>query len=699
MRRLPVVGEGAGRAVSAARPDPPVRGDRLLELGDNFFRRLDRLIERVLPPRWNPIAQSGAIANTTFLIAAITGVALLLWYSPSVHKAYSSLEAMRAAPLTAQLMRSLHRYSSDACIGFVVVHALRLTFARRFGGARWLAWVTGMFLLGVLWFVGWLGYWLVWDERARQVALGTAQMLDRVPVFADPLSRSFLTDGSINSLLFFMVFFFHMLIPLGMAIPLWLHITRLNRPRFLADRAMTMWILAALVVLSLVLPAQSAAPARMTVVPTGFSLDAWYLLPLLVTDRLGGVGLWAIMLLGGVVLFLVPWWVARGRAPAAVVDPSKCNACRNCYVDCPYNAIAMVPRSDGKHFPEEARVDPDKCVGCGICAGSCDSAGVGLPMVSAPEARARMDRWIDRVLAEGGEPRVAFLCASSAGAGLVVDAASGECSALPGYSVMAVACIGWVHMLTVERAIRHGAKGVLLVACAPSECTYREGTEWTAQRLRADRAPELRFDKVPAGTVLLLELDRTNPAALLAAAAAFARGEGAAAAPRRPRVLAGALGVTAALTALLGVGSVVRYGGPPHRGTELLVSFKHPGRAGENCRTISDAEQAKLPPHMRRAEICERGRAAVRLRVRVDGATVIDERYLPRGLSNDGNSIAIASAAVSAGVHLVSLQLGDTADPEEWTYREERTLTFPAGHRRVVLFDKMTGFSFHGGPP
>jgi len=66
---------------------------------------------------------------------------------------------------------------------------------------------AGALLVATLWLVGWLGYWLTWDERGKQVALGTARFLDALPVFADPLSRSFLADDTVNSLVFFIVFF------------------------------------------------------------------------------------------------------------------------------------------------------------------------------------------------------------------------------------------------------------------------------------------------------------------------------------------------------------------------------------------------------------------------------------------------------------------------------------------------------------
>ena len=465
-------------------------------------------MSRSLPEELDPFAQMGAIANTTFLVAIASGALMLFWYSTSVHLAWSSLERLRAHAPLGQLMRSLHRYSSDACLFFAWLHALRMLFARRFAGPRVLAWVTGGALVAMLWIVGWLGYWLVWDVRGQLVATGTARMLDALPIFADPPSRGFLTDGAVSSLLFFIVFFAHMLIPLPMGIALWLHITRLSRSRFLTRTPMTVAVVASLVALSLVAPALNASPARMTLTPGAFSADAWYLLPLYLTDRLSTGALWSVFLLGGLGFGAIPWVLARGKAPTASVEVAKCNACRNCYNDCPYQAIKMVPRSDGRGYDVEAQVDASQCVGCGICSGSCDSSAIELPWLHVADARRRMDAWIDAAVAERGDVHVAMVCAESAGAALTIDPETGRCDALPGYRIYRAPCIGHVHMLTVERALRHGAAGVLLGACGPGDCQYREGADWTAERLTGAREPALRKDKAPAEKVRLVHHDR-----------------------------------------------------------------------------------------------------------------------------------------------------------------------------------------------
>lgn len=668
--------------IAASSPEPPVLGEGLLRALERPFLAADRWIDRALPEDLNPLARTGAIANANFAIAVVTGCFLLLWYVPSVHQAWDSVNAMGAAPLTAGLMRSLHRYSSDACIFFLTLHALKLTFARRFGGARWLAWVTGVVSVGILWITGWTGYWLVWDEPARQVALVSAKALDVLPIFIDPLVRGFLYDDGVNSLLFFVVFFIHMLVPMAAVIGLWLHITRLARAKWLPTRAMWGWILGSLVVLSLVLPAGIEAPARMAVEPETFAMDWWYLAPLLLAERLSGGAAWGWLLLATVLIGTMPWTLARRRAEVAAVEEKRCNSCRKCESDCPYAAISMAPRTDGKDFEFVASVDPSLCVGCGICAGSCDSSGVGVSLAPMIELRRDLGSWFEA----GGDEGLAILCAEGAGGRLAVGA-EGACADLPGWRVLPVPCVGSVHPLVVEKALRGGATRVVLAACGPGDCRFREGAFWTELRMAGRREPTLRTDKVSTDAVRVLRL---GPAQDLAAAldgGVRTRGR------RFGPVVAASLWL--AVSGIVWALSVGPWWSALDESPQLVVSLKHPGQVGEDCRQLTEAEQAALPIHMRTTEECERRRADVRVQVDVDGARVLDAAYPPAGLWGDGNSIAIERLPVSAGTHTVAVRLADGLDPEAWGWTETATLEFEPRRRRILTFGRNDGFVWH----
>lgn len=226
----------------------PTRLDGFLRGCETLWLRTDRCIQRFLPAELNPLTQLGALANAAPGIAVVSGIILLLWYSPSVTQAHASLERPGTESWLGQWKRSIHRYSSDACLFLILLHA----------------------------------------------ALGVARLLDHLPLFAEPFSRSFLTDQTVPSLLFFLVFFAHMLAPLALGIGIWIHLMRVNRAQFLPRRRMTAWLTGSLMVISILVPATSAAPARMMVKSSGFTMDWWYLWPVAFTDRLGGGVLWVI---------------------------------------------------------------------------------------------------------------------------------------------------------------------------------------------------------------------------------------------------------------------------------------------------------------------------------------------------------------------------------------------------------------------
>jgi len=651
----------------------PVGILRQLEKG---FIYLDRVLARCVPNALNPMLHTGAIAVTALFVATLTGIALLIWYKPSVHLAYASLEAMSRSPLGSGLVRSLHRYSSDAAVLFGLIHAFRVFFERRFDGARWLAWVTG----------------------AIMIAVGSAKLLDVLPVFTDPLSRSFVTDEGVNSLLFFVVFFIHMIIPLAMVVVMWLHITRLARARYLTSRVMTIWVLALMLSICVAYPATNAAPAQMTAIAGRFTMDWWYLFPMPLIDRLGAGALWGLLIVGSAISLAIPWLLAGKRKQPASVVAARCNECRKCYTDCPYEAIEMIPRTDGndRHLTQASVID-SKCVACGICAGSCDTAGIGLGWFSSIEQRRLLESWLKRAELDGETVHVAFVCAESAGANLEIDPISGRCAELPGYRALRIPCAGWVQPLMIERVIRQGAGGVLVVSCPPAGCGYREGAEWERQRIDGLREPKLRIDKLEPGQVRLVGLDRTRKAELIRAAARFRGAEEPLRAPGGSRAMH-AVSATVLLIAcagILGLVSDLAYTVPAIDGSEFVVSLKHPGLASENCRDLTPEELASTPVHMRKQHICERTRPPVRLRVTIDGASALEASIAPSGIWKDGNSVAVERIPVALGEHRVSVAIGETADPDEWSFGDERTLTFTEKNRRVVVFDRVGGFDWH----
>jgi ferredoxin/coenzyme F420-reducing hydrogenase delta subunit len=689
----------AKSAATATTTAPAVRGESLLRPLENFWLWLDRLVERFLPSALNPFGQLGALVNTSLIIALVSGIALLIWYPPSVHQAYAALEKLRTDSWLGQWVRSLHRYSSDGCLFFILLHTARIVCQRRFSGARWLAWVAGIGMLALIWLIGWTGYWLVWDVRAQHAAIGTARFLDVLPIFAEPMSRSFLTNESVPSLLFFLIFFAHMLLPLAVGIGLWMHLMRVNRARLLTGKAMTWWIVGSLAVLSAVLPAISAAPAEMTVKVPKFTMDWWYLWPLQFTDRLGGGALWVLFLFTGLAVLSVPWWMAKRRQTpewTAAVELERCFGCTLCAKDCPFNAITMIPREDGKKFEVQSSVNADLCVGCGVCVGACDSQAINMPVLESRAVEQKLNSWIDSVKARGEKPFIAYCCDESAASFLRVTA-DGTSPDLPGYRIERVPCIGWVSAVMLERPLARGVEGILVIACGTTDPVARDGCQWFEQRLVGRRQPAFDCKKADASRIRLVHLDRTRRAELAKVADNFRANPTLGTVPplrRRMVPVVAALALVFMLGAITWLGSILPYRAPYSPEPELVVSFNHHGNIVAP-RKLTKEELDARQPQMRAQINVARERVPVRLRVQVDGQTVHEESYRAKGLSQDGPSIAVVRLPVTPGAHQVQVELNDSGKPDDWNQRWSQTVTFQDNHRRVILFDTAAGFSLY----
>jgi ferredoxin len=426
----------------------------------------------------------------------------------------------------------------------------------------------------------------------------------------------------------------------------------------------------------------------MQVPPQGFTMDWWYLAPLVLTDRLSGGAIWAITLVGGTFVLSMPWLFGLKRPAVATVVSSRCNACKKCYLDCPYDAIVMVPRTDDREYDSEAFVRAERCVGCGICAGSCDTSGVGLDWLSVVRHEKSFEVEVGQAIAGGDAPFVAYVCAESLAGGLDVDPESHTSAQLPGFKIQPVPCIGWVHPGAVERLGKKGTKGVLFLGCTQETCAYREGSEWERLRLSGERSPALR-ETQGARVAFLAVSGAQGWAGVARQAEAFRDGADVGAASETPKWkrVAGVAAVIVTLGIVTYVGSDFIYASPPRTQPNLLLSLTWPGKVTEDCRERTAEELEALPAHMRRAQECDRERSDVRVRIEVDGVEVLSKAYPPSGLFSDGRSVAVERIPVTAGARKVRIQVADTSEPDTWPYEDERDLEFELRSDHVVTFE------------
>jgi ferredoxin len=429
-----------------------------------LLARIDALANRIYTSRYNPLYHSGALTIGLLLVLLVTGLYLLLFYR--LGAPYDSVARMNGQVWTGRWIRGLHRFASDAAVVCAAVHALRMYAQRRTWGPRTLAWVSGLVLLGVIFVSGWTGYVLIWDAHGALLAAEGARLLDAVPLFSEPISRSFTGERELPTSFFFVNLFAHIALPLSIGALLWVHVARVARPVLLPARPVLWGTIGALTLAALLWPLQMAPPADMLTQPSQVPIDWFFGFWLPFTQRLPAGVVWLVGLaLAGVVL-AVPRLTRPVVTPLtapAVVNERTCTGCEQCVLDCPYDAISMVARTDGREGMV-ALVKPELCTACGICVGSCPPMAIGAPGATARD-----------VVIVGCDWSAARAEAERTGAKLFT-----------------LSCVGTLHSSTIELLLRGGAGGVLVAACREHDGRTREGVTWTRERLYEGRPADLK---------------------------------------------------------------------------------------------------------------------------------------------------------------------------------------------------------------
>lgn len=458
-----------------------------------LFARADAVFNWSFGQSLNPLVCLGSLGWFFFWLVAGSGIYLYMFFDTGITDAYASVEYMTNVQwYAAGVMRSLHRYASDALVVVALIHMLREFSLDRLRGKRFFAWITGIAVLGFIYACGITGYWLVWDKLAQMIAISTAEWLDALPFFGEPIANNFLNSTTLSGRFFTLMVFMHIFAPLFMLLLMWVHIQRHSEAKVNPPRPLMVGTTAMLFALSLLYPATSQGPANLDVVPADVGLDWFYLTAYPLLNTIPGGQLWLMVIGALALLMLLPWLPPAKSPPAAVVSLDNCNGCARCVDDCPFSAITMARRSDGMPYLTEAVVNIDNCVSCGICVGACPTAtpfrrateiipGIELPDHPISDLRERSLAAASQL--EGDARVLVYACERS----------EAESLNSTNVTVVTIPCVGMLPPAFVDFALsRDLSDGVMLAGCAKEACYYRLGNTWTQQRIDAERDPYLR---------------------------------------------------------------------------------------------------------------------------------------------------------------------------------------------------------------
>ena len=466
-----------------------------------ILKAIEHYLDRFFPSKWNPLYNLGSLSFYLFLIALVTGIYLFIFFETSVVHAYESVERITNEQYYfGSLMRSLHRYSSSLMAVTVTMHLFREFILKRYLGARWFSWISGVPLLWLLFASAIGGYWLVWDTKAQYISLLTSELLDSLPIIVEPMAMGFVSNAAISDRFFSLLIFMHVGVPLGLLLGMIIHIKRINNAQIQPPNGLAIGTLGALVLLSFLSPALSLEPANFDQALREIEIDWFYMNTYPLIQSLGPSTVGFILLGITLLLISIPLIDAllnrKKIKQIAVVDPEFCNGCGWCFADCPYEAIYMKPHDYRKNL-SQAVVLEDYCVGCGICAGACPSV---TPFKSYNEAKSGIDipnfknsdmliDSIKKTKALKADHKILVVgCHHGA------DLSQFETD---NTTTESLECIGQLPPSYMDFLCRReGIDAVLLTGCASGDCYHRTGIEIQEERLVRLREPHVKYADV-----------------------------------------------------------------------------------------------------------------------------------------------------------------------------------------------------------
>lgn len=359
--------------------------------GRRLFLLADRAYNGVFGRDSNPLYHLGQISCLMFALVTVSGFYLYAFYETGVDTTYASIEQLtREQWWLGGVMRSVHRYASDAMVLTMLLHLARHFCFDRYRSFRAFSWITGMVLLWLVYVSGVNGYMLPWDRLAQYTVVTVAEWFDALPVFRGTLVRNFVLPEAITDRFFSLLQFLHIGIPLAALAGLWIHVQRVPRARVMPPRALSIGLVLMMLVLALLAPVHGQGAVDFGAMPQRVSLDWFYLALLPLVQQGHALLLWGVV--GGLTLLglALPWLPPKRIDKSVAAWQVTLHPGGASYAARPDDTLLDAGLRAELNLPYDCRAG-----GCGVCRarllqGRVDDGGDTASALT-PEQRARGD--------------------------------------------------------------------------------------------------------------------------------------------------------------------------------------------------------------------------------------------------------------------------------------------------------------------
>jgi quinol-cytochrome oxidoreductase complex cytochrome b subunit len=164
--------------------------DERLGLTTIYNTVLDRKV-----PKVNWLFTLGSATAILFVLQAVTGTFLSVYYVPSPDHAYDSIQYIMTGVAYGWLIRGIHHWGATLMVITVFLHMLRTFYMAAYKYPREITWLTGVVLLLTTLGMGFTGYLLPWNQRSYWATTVGTEIPGTVP-FIGPFITRLLRGGS-----------------------------------------------------------------------------------------------------------------------------------------------------------------------------------------------------------------------------------------------------------------------------------------------------------------------------------------------------------------------------------------------------------------------------------------------------------------------------------------------------------------------
>ena len=204
--------------------------NRSLAVFMNFFLHIHPVKVRRRAIAFTHTYYLGGLTAATFFLLVMTGCLLMLYYHPSVPRAYADMKDLTYVVPMGAFIRNFHRWTAHAMVALAFVHMLRVFASGAYRPPREFNWVIGVFLLLGTLLLSYTGYLLPWDQLSYWgVTVGT-NILRSVPVVGDEVQFLLLGGREVGANALIRFYVLHcVFIPLFLTVGIATHIWRVRK--------------------------------------------------------------------------------------------------------------------------------------------------------------------------------------------------------------------------------------------------------------------------------------------------------------------------------------------------------------------------------------------------------------------------------------------------------------------------------------